>query len=194
MAASRFASLVDLGIPALPGDNVSREMFDEFYRLYNAINQLHKGLVQYTGMVQIDPAKWSVITPANTLYAGNLRRLYVKAGAALSYGDTVNLYNVSGVLQARKAVASSGSTYCNAICSTLGGIASGEYGEVILLEGLLQGLAGLTPGVQYYLHPSTSGAFTATRPSTAGQIIQPVGIALSPTEFYFSAHPLFIQL
>ena len=40
---------------------------------------------------------------------------------------------------------------------------------------------GLTPGAIYYLSPTTAGAITSTPPSTTGQYVVQVGIALSTT-------------
>lgn len=40
---------------------------------------------------------------------------------------------------------------------------------------------GLTPNAIYYLSPTTAGAITSTPPSTAGQYVVQVGIALSTT-------------
>lgn len=40
---------------------------------------------------------------------------------------------------------------------------------------------GLTPGAKYYLEPGTAGMLTTTPPSTDGQVIAPVGQAVSST-------------
>lgn len=40
---------------------------------------------------------------------------------------------------------------------------------------------GLTPGARYYLSTATAGKLTATPPSTEGQFLCPVGLALSAT-------------
>lgn len=47
--------------------------------------------------------------------------------------------------------------------------------------GAITGLTGLTAGSPYYLSPGTPGAYTATRPTTAGQVVKPVFIATSTT-------------
>ncbi len=43
------------------------------------------------------------------------------------------------------------------------------------------GLAGLTAGVPQYLSPVTAGALTATRPTTATQVVKPLLVALGST-------------
>ena len=52
---------------------------------------------------------------------------------------------------------------------------------VLLMNGEMTGLSGLTAGTVYFLSPSSAGAATSTEPSTAGQISKPVYVALSTT-------------
>jgi len=52
----------------------------------------------------------------------------------------------------------------------------------VIIGGEISGLSGLTAGSRYYLDPSTAGAATTTKPSTAGQFIKDVYIATSTTE------------
>lgn len=59
-------------------------------------------------------------------------------------------------------------------------------GVVTLTTTQWDAIAGTTGGLTfktiYYLSASTAGAITATAPSTVGQYVQQVGIALSTTE------------
>jgi len=48
---------------------------------------------------------------------------------------------------------------------------------------------GLTPGTVYYLDPATAGKLTSTAPTTAGQFVVRVGLALSTTELDISTSP-----
>lgn len=41
---------------------------------------------------------------------------------------------------------------------------------------------GLTPGINYFLDPATAGLITATAPTTSGQVVVNLGLALSATE------------
>lgn len=50
----------------------------------------------------------------------------------------------------------------------------------VVQGGFLGGFSGLTPGAPYYANPSAPGGITATKPSAAGQIIAPVGVAVTP--------------
>lgn len=58
-------------------------------------------------------------------------------------------------------------------------------GIVVLTTGQWDAVAGTTGGLtfntRYYISQTTSGTLTATPPSTAGQYVQCVGIALSTT-------------
>lgn len=58
-------------------------------------------------------------------------------------------------------------------------------GPVTLTEDEWDAVAGttggLTPGARYYLSAATAGKLTATPPSTEGQFVSPVGVAMSST-------------
>jgi hypothetical protein len=48
---------------------------------------------------------------------------------------------------------------------------------------------GLTPGAVYYLSASTAGQLTTNAPTTAGQFVVRIGLALSSTELDISIEP-----
>jgi hypothetical protein len=108
------------------------------------------------------------------------------ASAVITAGMLTNIYNNAGVASVRPAdntaVGSEANSWANA------GIASGGTGTVTL-AGIVAGsaLAGLTAGVKYFL--GTVGAVTTTAPATAGNVIQPVGVALSATTLEFMPDP-----
>lgn len=54
----------------------------------------------------------------------------------------------------------------------------------ITVCGYVSALSGLTPGSLYYLSEATAGLLTLTAPSTLGQVVRPVLIAVSATEAY----------
>lgn len=53
---------------------------------------------------------------------------------------------------------------------------TGEWDAVAGTSG------GLTPGVDYFLDSAAPGLLTATAPSTTGEVVVNLGLALSPTE------------
>lgn len=53
---------------------------------------------------------------------------------------------------------------------------------------------GLTPGATYYLSAATAGGITSTAPSTQGQYVVPIGVALSPTALDIRDYGLDILL
>jgi hypothetical protein len=66
------------------------------------------------------------------------------------------------------------------MCSS---VTSGQNATVYF-EGNISGLSSLTPGARYYLS-ATPGGVTATAPSTATQLKQFIGKAISTTEISF---------
>ena len=103
---------------------------------------------------------------------------------ALAAGDFINLYNDAGTIKLRKTDAN-GKPADGFVLTAIGAGASG----VAKFEGVNSQLAGLTPGTTYYLSNVTPGGVTNTPPTTAGHLVQKLGIALSATEILFEPHP-----
>jgi hypothetical protein len=66
-----------------------------------------------------------------------------------------------------------------------------QYGGIVTLttaqwDAAFGTSGGLTFGTTYYLSPSTAGLGTVTCPTTTGQYVQIIGIALSSTELLFN--------
>jgi hypothetical protein len=100
------------------------------------------------------------------------------ATSAITAGMLTNLYSNAGVLSVRPADSTVAGSEANSYATA--NIASGATGTVNVGEG---SLSGLTLGSKYYL--GTAGALTVTAPSAAGNVVQPVGIALSATSLDF---------
>jgi hypothetical protein len=105
----------------------------------------------------------------------------------------------SGAGQVNKAQADSASTkdVLGLIADTLvapsadgavqsDGIFEATTGEWDAVTG---GSGGLTAGTKYYLDPDTAGMLTDTVPSTQGDYVAMVGIAISTTELEISIRP-----
>lgn len=120
-------------------------------------------------------------TAGENLTAGDL--VYLSPGTA--QGDTTRtqgrLYkcdpgNANAALAAIRARAIGVCTV-----TALSGVASQAQ-----LAGSKNGFVGLTPGVVYYADPSTPGALTATKPTTVGYWVVPVGFGTSVTELWIN--------
>ena len=105
----------------------------------------------------------------------------VTASAAISAGQLVNVYNNAGAINVRPADNTTAGSEANGYAPSA--ISSGASGTVNLGEGLITGLSGLTVGSAYYL--GTAGGQTTTAPTTAGNLVQYVGKAISGTSLYF---------
>jgi hypothetical protein len=107
----------------------------------------------------------------------------IEASENISAGDFVNVHNVSGTAKIRKADASSSGKEAHGF--VLSAVTSGNNGTVYF-EGTNTQVTSQTPGV-VYLSPSTAGLATATIPSTAGHVVQRLGVAVSATSIKFEA-------
>lgn len=92
--------------------------------------------------------------------------VYVKADGQLALADAT--------AEAKEAVGFVAAPYAAAALATYS-----------LTGSIISGLAGLTPGATYYLN-TTPGAITITPPSTVGNVVQAVGVALSATSLLFA--------
>ena len=104
------------------------------------------------------------------------------ASEALAAGDFVNIWDDSGTPKMRKADGSAAGKEANGF--VLASVESAATGTCYL-TGVNNQLTGLTGGTVYYLSEATPGAATATAPSTATNIVQRLGKALSATELSF---------
>lgn len=92
----------------------------------------------------------------------------------------INVHNSSGS-KVRKADNSGIATAADGYAQS--SISSGASGSVTLGEGVVSGFVGLTEGAVYFL--GTAGGVTATPPTSAGNIVQRIGKAVSTTEIAF---------
>ena len=99
------------------------------------------------------------------------------ASEALSAGDMINLHNSSGI-KMRKADNTSASKRAHGFVNSA--VSNGATGTAMLRSGVNTGVSGLTVGAEYVL--GATGGVTVTAPTTAGHILQGVGVARSATE------------
>lgn len=102
---------------------------------------------------------------------------------ALAAGALVNIADAAGTPTARNANATDATKPAQGF--VLAATTSPANATVYFPGQLVSGVSGLTTGAAVYLSAATSGAVTPAAPSTAGNLIQPVGSALSPTSFVF---------
>lgn len=94
---------------------------------------------------------------------------------ALAAGDFVNIWNSTGA-KVRKADATVAGKEAHGF--VLAGAAAGAAATVYF-EGTNTGVTGQTPGPVFL--STTAGVATATAPSTAGNVVQRIGFAVSAT-------------
>jgi hypothetical protein len=108
----------------------------------------------------------------------------VTTSEAIAAGDYINLHNSTG-LKARRADASNGRV-ANGFC--IAGAGSGAS-ITVYFEGANTQVSGRTPGALQFLSGTTPGGVTETAPSTAGYIVQQLGVATASTEVNFEPQP-----
>lgn len=104
----------------------------------------------------------------------------IVASEALAAGDLVNIYSNGGTPNARKADATNGRRAMGFVTAAV----SNGANATVYFEGSISGKTGLTIGAPQYLS-ATAGGTTETAPTTAGQIVQEIGVATSATSISF---------
>lgn len=182
---------IQSGLPAFPNDQLQPQIYSEMVTVYQAIQNLLRGVSQYCGIDAPATEIQSQVTYAETLLSGNLTRLYPIASVGITRGQAVNLFNNAGVLNARLAQATSATTLMHGVANTT--VIAGQRVEINFLRGLLDSIGGMTLGSLYYLS-TVAGAIQSARPSAAGNIIQSAGFALDSGTFALETTLQYIQL
>lgn len=113
----------------------------------------------------------------------------IQASEALVAGDFVNVWDSAGSFRVRKADASADGKRAHGF--VLAAVASGATGTVYF-EGANNQVSGLTAG-EVYLSATSPGQVTATPPSTAGQVVQRLGVAVAANEINTEIGPPVVR-
>lgn len=104
------------------------------------------------------------------------------ASEALAAGDWINVWLDGATPKMRKADAATAGKECDGF--VLAAVESGANGNAYT-DGVNNQCAALTAGAEYFLG-ATAGTETATAPSSAGNVVQSIGKAISATEIAFT--------
>lgn len=96
-------------------------------------------------------------------------------------GHVVNVHSAAGA-KMQKADASDATKPANGFVRA--DVDNGDEGDVYFSGQKISGLAGLTPGITYFLS-TVGGELTDVRPAADGNLVQEVGLAVSATELIF---------
>lgn len=170
------------GLPDLPPGLPDKE-YNLVSPLYRALANVATKAASLGNFVQYDKAELSYVNPLAALNLDRTNRIIVKAGEALGYGVLVTLNVVSGAVVATKADNTVGTgARAQACINSPSGLALGEFGEAVYMQGICSGISGTTFGSTYYL--GTAG--TATTGQSIGTIQQAVGIGLGTAGMYLN--------
>jgi hypothetical protein len=155
--------------------------------IYQAVNSLARQLSQQTGNVQYSGQEQGGLDQFTMLTAQRNQKMFVKATETLGFGKLVTLTLDAGKIVASLADATDGTKPAHAVVDTVGGIATGSFGEAILLTGKTSGISGTGFMTIYYL--STAGQVQSAAPTASGALVQVVGYGLGSAGFYLQIYP-----
>jgi hypothetical protein len=144
-------------------------------------------LLDDTGIVSQDE-----ITDRRIVLVPDVGTSFKTAGETLAQNDLVYVSDGTGLDSGRTAgriyKADTSITYGSKRGKPFGIVTSGgSAGSLCKVThlGLVTTFSGLVQGTTYYVDPATPGAITATKPTTSGQFVTPVGAAISDTDLFF---------
>jgi hypothetical protein len=176
-------------IPYSTPSNVPPDLLPIIKPIYIMFQNMIQTLITFCGIASRSPAAvLSSVNDSTAVLANNVHRFYTQSTETIVQGALVNLYASSGQLWVRNASATDGTKQCDGFCSQSGGIPNGTVGEIILGDGMIQGLSGLTPGGRYYLS-TAPGSMTLVPPSAPGNLQQSIGIAVTANALKFWTGP-----
>lgn len=173
--------LISSGLPSYPANLPDKEV-GMILPLYRAIHNLDNRLSVTSGNVQYSSAEMGQLAPFTGLIDANNKKIFAQATEVLTFGTVVNIYDVAGVVSARKADCAL-LYQAHGIVNSVSGAAIGAYCEILFIQGRTPAITGATLGTQYWL--STAGQVQAVKP-IAPNIIQPVGYGLGTSGFYLN--------
>lgn len=174
---------VSAGLPDTPA-GLSDKEYGLVTPLYRAVNSLAQYTAQLTGAIEYDNSEAGSVDQLVKLVDQLTRKVIVKAGENINYGELITLSVGGGKLVAHRADATNLARPAHAVCDTPGGITVNNFGEAVFMQGRTDGIAGTSLGTPYYL--SVAGTVQATPPVATGVINQVVGMGLGSAGFYLN--------
>ena len=178
------------GLPSLPNEQLTSQLYNEFGIVYRTIRNLTDGVGQLTGIDSPDAAAWADTPMSSTILTGNATRLYPIASELIAPGQLVNLFNNAGVLGARLASSNSATTMAHGIAVTGAGI--GSRIEMQYLRAFTSSIGGMVIGQVYYTG-TAPGTVQNLPPVAAGTIQQPIGVAVASNQLLLDISLSFKQ-
>lgn len=171
------------GLPQLPVIQDQKD-FELVRPLYTAMNALARQIAALSGEIEFTQSELAQQNQVAYLSSQNANRLFVKALVPLAYGQLVHIKLDGGKIAAELADSTDTTKPAAGIVAALQGIDTGMFGEVTLVQGYSQGIAGTAIGGFYWL--GAAGVVQNIPPATSGNLIQGVGIGLGSAGFFLN--------
>lgn len=186
------SSVVQTGLPNLPDENIEpKKLWSEFLTVYRAIENVLYGISTLTGFDQPDAIEIASMDPTKYLLGNNIGRWYPNAAVILARGQIVSTQNGAlGANNVSLAVATAAASHAIGVANTA--VGAGSRVEV-QTQGITTAISGMIPGTLYYLS-TTAGAIQNLRPVVPGQIVQPIGWALTANQMLLNVNSYWQQL
>ena len=178
---------VSTGLPQLPAGLADKEA-GLVSPLYRGLSTIAQQVGVLTGAVSYSQDEQAAVDQLLALIDHRAQKLYVKATEALAFGALVTLTVDAGKFAGAVADATILTKPAHGICNVIGGIAAGDFGEIIFMQGRCQGVTGTTVGATYYL--SVAGNMQFAAPTAQGVLNQIVAVGLGSSGIYLNIHPV----
>jgi len=187
-----IGSKIQTGLPQVPS-GVPEPLFNQFFIIYQAIQNLARQFSEFAGVDEWDSTIWSQLSIDDTIWKINPARLYVPQNEALVYGECASLILDAGILKVRKADATNNTRPAVGFVSSQDHVSAvDQFCETTIGVGLITGVSGMITAARYFTH-TTPGVITNVAPVAAGNIEQVVGVALSGNRLLMNIDQAWIQ-
>ena len=171
------------GLPEAPV-GLDEKSFKMLAPLYSALNAMARQVAFLSGSVTYEQTELSKRNPFGSLGSQNLQAVYAKASADIGYGKLVNLYLDGTELKMRLADSTDTTKPAHGVLDSIFGAVAGDYGKVLMMQGLTGGISGTAVGTFYWL--GALGTAQSSPPAGTGHLRQAVGVGLGTAGFYLS--------
>lgn len=179
--------LLDTGLPQYPAGLTDKDSA-LVLPLYRAVTTLGQKVSAATGNLQLSPAEMALSDQFDQLLTHRFNKLKVRAAQNIGFGQAVHLILTGGVVEAELADATTTAKPCHGLCDVPTGLAAGQWGEIIFMNGRSQGVSGTVLGSRYFLG-TTPGTVQLSPPAAVGNLVQILGIGLGSAGFYLQIVP-----
>lgn len=174
---------ISSGLPSYPVGLTDKEA-SQLVPIYRAVNALAQQVSIATDNANYSSSELANLDRFVSLTSAKSSKVTIKASVAIAYGSLLTLTASGSDILATVATNLTETSWAHAVCDAPAGLAIGEYGSAIFMQGLCAGVSGSVFGAQYYL--GVAGVLQSAKPTGTLKRVQPVAIGMGTAGIYLN--------